>query len=58
MRKTDISLSHELEAEASKIKSGTRLHWYHWFVILCSACITIYASSVTKQQEERRALKI
>lgn len=58
MHSTDIDITNELKNEASKIRAGARLHWSHWFAIFCSACITIYAYSVTKQQDDRRALKI
>tara|TARA_R110002126_G_scaffold279836_1_gene426878 strand:- start:22818 stop:24593 length:1776 start_codon:yes stop_codon:yes gene_type:complete len=55
MHNPEIGISHDLEEEAAKIQSGTTLHWYHWLIILCSACITLYASYNTNHQEERRA---
>lgn len=40
--------------EHKQLEKSTRLHWFHWFVVIGSLILTLTAWYITKQQQEEK----
>lgn len=56
-----IQKKRTVEEEKHDIEKSGRLHWVHWFVLVCSVSITLFAWKLTRSQTEdaiRKRFKI